>query len=141
VTRTLITGFLLALLLAAFPVSSGARPLCNCTSSVWAQSYTPCVGDTVEISACIVDCYCTPLVGKPVTFYSTRGADEQILGMTVLTDTNGMAESKITTMVPGVSQVYVEVLGVHIGPSLAINWSGASSVDASTWGQIKAQFR
>ena len=134
-------GFLLALLLAALPVSAGECPLCNCTPSVWAGSYTACVGDTVEIYARIIDCYCTPLVGRSVTFYSTRGADDRILGMTVLTDTNGVAESKITTMVPGASQFYVVVQGVYVGPSPAINWSGASSVAASTWGQVKAQFK
>ena len=134
-------GFLVSLLLAAFPVSAGECALCNCTSSVSARSYIPCVGDTVEIYARIIDCYCTPLGGKSVTFYSMRGADDQILEMTVLTDTNGVAESKITTMVPGVSQVYAMVQGIHIGPSPAINWSGASSADASTWGSIKAQFK
>jgi len=136
-----MTGFVLALLLAAFPGASGACPLCNCTSSVWAQSYTPCVGDTVEIYARVIDCYCTPLHGKSVTFYSTRGADDQILVTTAVTDTNGVAESKITTRVPGASQFYVLTQGIYVGPSAAIDWSGASSVDPSTWGQVKAQFK
>ena len=140
-TKILITGFLLALLLAVFPVSYGECALCPCTSSVWAQSYIPCMGDTVEIYAHIIDCYCTPLVGKPVTFYSTRGANDQFLEATVLTDAGGVAKSKITTMKPGASQIYIVVVGIHFGPSPAINWSGASSVDASTWGSLKAQFK
>jgi hypothetical protein len=119
----------------------GDPELCDCTSSVWARSYAPCVGDTVEIYACIVDCYCTPLNCKSVAFYSTRGADDQILAMTAFTDANGVAGSKMTTMVPGASQFYVVVQGIQFGPSPAINWSGASSVAPSTWGAIKAIYK
>jgi hypothetical protein len=139
--RLVTAGLLATAVLGVVPVCLGAGVPCAGTSSVWAQHYTPCVGDTVEIYGILKDCYDTPLVGKTITFYSSRGATDQIIGPSPVTDSKGFAKSKITTVVAGTCQVYFVIWGVIIGPSPAIDWSGASSVGATTWGSIKAQFK
>ena len=139
--KLLMIGLLLTILVGVFPLAVTQANACDCTSSVAAGEYAPCVGDTVEIYALIQDCYCVPLKGKLVTFHSTRGTSDQIIGVTALTDSNGIARSTITTSTPGESQVYVVVEGIIFGPGSVITWSAATSTQPSTWGTIKAQLK
>ncbi len=139
--KMLMTALLPTVLLAMVSVPAGQDLGCDCTCLVWAKSYTPCVGDTVEIYALVRDCYCVPRSGATVSFYSTRGSNDEIIGATAMTDSDGLAKSRITTVIPGTCHVYGVVYGITIGPTPVIDWSGATSDEATTWGQIKAQFK
>jgi hypothetical protein len=139
--KTLMGGLTVTFLFLMVSVPAGQDIGCDCTCLVWAKSYTPCVGDTVEIYALVRDCYCVPRSGATVSFYSTRGSNDEIIGATAMTDSGGLANSRITTVIPGTCQVYGVVFGITIGPTPVIDWSGATSDEATTWGQIKAEFR
>jgi len=140
-TRLLIPGFALALVVGIASACCGEGVPCAGTSTVWAQNYSPCVGDTVEIYGIVKDCYENPLQGRTVTFYTSRGSTDQIIGPSPVTDSKGFAKSKVTTAVGGTCQIYYEVQGTIVGPSPSVGWDGASPVGYATWGLIKALYR
>ncbi|MFH1219378.1 MAG: Ig-like domain-containing protein [Candidatus Eisenbacteria bacterium] len=125
----------IVVLICAMP-SAGVA--CPGTSIVWADHYSACPGDTVSIYVLVQDCYGVVLPGKIVHFYSSRGSYDTVIGSPDVTDANGIGRARITSMVVGGCQVYVNCQGIILGPSEAIVWSGASTTEHTTWGAIKA---
>jgi hypothetical protein len=92
---------------------------------VWAATYTADVGDTVEVYVIVRDCYGDPLGSRVCYFYSDRGGQDVFLESPDTTDINGYCDAKVTTLVGGESNIYVNCEGVVLGPSPeAIKWSG-----------------
>ena len=134
-------GLLCGFIMLGSGLALAAGVPCGGTSKVWAGSYSPCVGDTVEIFALVKDCYDNVLPNKSTTFYSTRGATDTIIGPETVTDKSGIARAKITSLAPGACRVYAVVTGVQLWSSPEMAWSGASWCEAATWGSIKSLYR
>jgi hypothetical protein len=114
---------------------------CAGTSPVWADPEFPCAGDTIGIYVIVRDCYGTPLVGVEVNFYSDRGGDDTIIGSPTITNVEGFAGARMTSVVPGECHAFVICMGVTLGPSGVVSWGGASAAEHTTWGNIKSLYR
>jgi hypothetical protein len=115
------------------------------TSQLSADDYFPCVGETIEIRGGIRDRYGTPVHDVIVSFYSDRGAGDVIAGSPDITEANGYADARMTTLVPGTCHIWADLewrgSALTVGPSQGIQWSGASGVERATWGSIKALYK
>jgi len=118
-----------AVMCLAVTVSAGQAGIpCSSTSSVWAETYSSTVGDSVMVHAIVRDCYGSPLPGSCVFFMGRSGADD-VIGNPGIADSSGLASARIATSVPGQSLLYANCSSgtsgqVLVGPAAApIHWA------------------
>jgi hypothetical protein len=113
-------------------------------SQIGTEDCFPCVGETVGIVAHINDCYGTPVPDVVVHFRSDRGLNDVITESPDVTDANGYADAKMTSVLPGTGHIWADIewhgSSLTIGPSEGIHWSGASATQTTTWGKIKTLY-
>lgn len=109
--------------LAGIPVSS------NC--ELWLEPDTLEVRDTADVYVVVRDLYGEVIPGLTCDFISDRGPTDVVIGTPDVTDDNGFAQARVTTVyepVFSVSHITVDVEDVIIGP-VNLYWRCRAGVD------------
>lgn len=126
----IITGLLAVTILTAAPLAWAGIPVAaNC--ELWASPDTAEVRDTVDLFVVVRDLYGEVIPGMSCDFFSDRGATDVVMGTPDVSDENGMASARITTVYEPFfshSHITVDIDGTALGP-ITVYWECRSGVD------------